>query len=262
MWRTGAHLTARREASWQPDCYHLFLPDSAAKDPGTSVLAQRASCQLPCSYCSPLNAPNAHGKDDWAVWHNLHSLLDNLKTWKDSLSLDSGNSLLSCSTDRKRTVVIFVSFSLHLHQLELFRGMNTTRDEHAHQHSLTNTTLCLFLWETHNVWHFLFFILMYYLCGCLLFWKGFWAIVFTVTVRTVSDHDYCMRWETKAQEAQNTVSQHIKMRWFSICYLHLCVILLHLFKPLNLQPHTHTHSHWNQFLQSCTSMWLISNPYV
>lgn len=79
---------------------------------------------------------------------------------------------------------------------------------------------------------------MCYLCGCLLFWKGFWAVVFTVTVRTVSDHDYCMRWETKAQEAQNTVSQHIKMRWFSICYLHLCVIFLHLLKPLNLQSHT------------------------
>lgn len=95
--------------------------------------------------------------------------------------------------------------------------------------------------------------LMCYLCGCLFFWEGFWAIVLSVTVCTVSDHDYCMRWETKAQEAQNTVSQHIKMRWFSICYLHLCVIFLHLFRPLNLQPHTHREINFSTLTPPCYS---------
>lgn len=44
-----------------------------------------------------------------------HSLLDNLKTWKDSLSLDSRNRFLSCIVDKENTQWCFSyvsSFSL------------------------------------------------------------------------------------------------------------------------------------------------------
>lgn len=93
-----------RKASWQTDCYHLFLPASTAKDPGTSALVQHVWCQKPCCHCFLLIAPNTHGREGWTVWRNLHSLLDNLKTWKDSLSLDSRNSFLSSSIDIKKNI--------------------------------------------------------------------------------------------------------------------------------------------------------------
>lgn len=104
MWSTGARFTAlqkRKLAVW------LLPPPSP-----------RVCCQQPWHICAcpaclvpttPLSlfSPECTQRP-WerrlnTVWHNLHSLLDNLKTWKDSLSLDSRNSFLSRSISKENT---------------------------------------------------------------------------------------------------------------------------------------------------------------
>lgn len=125
MWRTGARFTAQQKgklAAW-------LLPP-----PSPCLYCQQLWHICACPACLvpttllPLFSPECTQRP-WerrlnTVWHNLHSLLDNLKTWKDSLSLDSRNSFLSCSIGKENTRRLFpfsdfVSNDRVRHSLEL-----------------------------------------------------------------------------------------------------------------------------------------------
>lgn len=73
-----------------------------------TTLAHLCLSSVPCAnYPAPIVLswmhPTPMGKRLNTVWHNLHSLLDNLKTWKDCPSLDSRNIFLSCIIGKENT---------------------------------------------------------------------------------------------------------------------------------------------------------------
>lgn len=108
MRRTGASFRSPQKGKLASSLFPPPSPCPHCQQPWH--ICGRPAWLVPTTLC-PLFSPECI-QCPWerrlnTAWRNLHGLLDNLKTWKDSLSLDSRNSSLSSRTGEGKHTMVF-----------------------------------------------------------------------------------------------------------------------------------------------------------